>query len=200
ILIAPEAFLGPAQTLANLHTTQGLDVVVSPLEAVFDEFNGGRRSSWAIKRSVRFALNQWQATFVLLLGDGTEDPLNHFGTSGPDLVPVAKVPGPVAIADGREIVPSDGWYVWCLNGCDPDPITHEVPPIVPDLYIGRLPATTVQEATDLVAKVVTYDGFNADQAWRNRMLLFSDDDFSSSVTFGDLGGSAYCRRFYEDRF
>jgi hypothetical protein len=200
VLIAPEAFLGAAQTLAALRQSQGINVVVSPLEAVFDEFNGGRRSAWAIKRYVRFALNQWQAKFVTLLGEGSEDPHNYFGTSGPDVIPVAKIPGPVAIADGREMVPSDGWYVWCLNGCGPDSVSGLPPPILPELFIGRLPATTAQEATDMVQKLVTYEQFSATQLWRNQILLFSDDDFSSSVTFGDLGGSQYCRRFYEDRF
>jgi len=34
---------------------------VSPIESVFDEFNGGRRSPWAIKRFIRHALNNWSA-------------------------------------------------------------------------------------------------------------------------------------------
>jgi hypothetical protein len=199
LLIAPEAFLTAVQPLANLRASEGLNVVVSPLETVFDEFNGGRRSSYAIKRYIRFALNNWSARFVTLVGDGSEDPNNYTGDSGPDLVPVAKVPGPVGVADGREMISSDGWYVWCLNGCDPGP--GGPPPILPELFLGRLPATTALEASDMVAKLVTYENLSATQTWRNRLLLFSDDEYSGVTTFGGNDpGSGYCHRFYEDRF
>jgi hypothetical protein len=201
LLIAPEAFLGAVQPLVDLRELQGLEVVVSPLEAVFDEFNGGRRSAWALKRYIRFALDNWAARFVLLVGDGSEDPQNFARNSGPDVVPIHKLPGPVGVSDGREVVPSDGWYVWCLNGCAPDPGTGQPPPILPELFIGRLPVTTVQEATDVVAKLVAYEDFSPVQPWRNRLLLFSDDEYSGATTFGGGGaGSGYCHRIYEDRF
>ncbi len=202
LLVVPETWLGSVQPLVNLRTAQGLEVAVSPLEAVFDEFNGGRRSAWAIKRYLRFALNNWGTTFVLLVGDGSEDPLNFTRTAGPDIVPVHKIPGPVSVPpDGREIVPSDGWYVWCLNGCPPDPGTGRPPPILPEMFIGRIPANTPQELADVVAKLVAYEDLSADQTWRNRQLLSSDDEYSAATTFGGGGGSvAYCLRFYEDRF
>jgi hypothetical protein len=202
LLIVPGAWAAAAQPLANLREGQGLSVRVSPLEAVYDEFNGGRRSAWAIKRYLRYALNNWGARFVLLAGDGSEDPQNFLRDSGPDVIPIHRLPGPVGVPpDGREIVPSDGWYVWCLNGCPPDPGGGQPQPILPELFLGRLPATTAQELTDMVAKLVAYEGFGADQAWRNRNLLLSDDEYSAATTFGGGGGSvAYCERFYEDRF
>ena len=201
LLIAPEAFLGAVRPLVDLREFQKLEVVVSPLEAVFDEFNGGRRSAWALKRYIRFALNNWGARFVLLAGDGSEDPQNFMREAGPDVVPVHRIPGPVGVSDGREVVPSDGWYVWCLNGCGPDPMTGQPPPILPELFLGRLPVTTVQEATDVVAKLVAYEDFSPVQPWRNDLLLFSDDEYSGATTFGGGGvGSGYCHRFYEDRF
>lgn len=195
LLIAPESFLGAVQPLADLREAEGLDAVVSPLEAVYDEFNGGRRSAWAIKRYIRFALNNWGARFVLLVGDGSEDPQNFTAEAGPDIVPIQRIPGPVGVSDGREVIPSDGWYVWCLNGCASNP------PVLPELFIGRLPVGTVQEATDVVAKLIAYENLSPAQSWRNRHLLFSDDEFSGATTFGG-GGSAsgYCHRLGEDRF
>ena len=53
LLVVPEAFLPAIQPLVDLRTSQGLRVVVSPLEAINDEFNGGRKSSYAIKRYLR---------------------------------------------------------------------------------------------------------------------------------------------------
>jgi len=196
LLIVPEAWKDVVRPLATRREADGLDPLVSPLEAVFDEFNGGRRSAWAIKRYLRYALNNWGAKFVLLAGDGSEDAQRFTQDSGPDVIPIQKVPGPVQVPpNGREIVPSDGWYVWCLNGCTPNA------PILPEFFIGRIPATTSQELADVVDKLVTYDQFDVRQAWRNRMLLLSDDDYSAATTFGGGGGSvSYCQRFYEDRF
>ena len=196
LLIVPEAWKGAVQPLATHREAQGLDPLVSPFEAICDEFNGGRRSAWAIKRYLRYALNNWGATFVLLAGDGSEDPQGFTASSGPDVIPIQKIPGPVQVPpEGREIVPSDGWYVWCLNGCSSNT------PILPELFIGRLPATTSQELTDMVAKLIDYDALDIRQTWRSRMLLLSDDDYSAATTFGGGGGSvSYCQRFYEDRF
>jgi hypothetical protein len=198
LLITPEAFLGAVQPLADLRESEGLDAVVSPLEAVFDEFNGGRRSAWAIKRYIRFALNNWGARFVLLVGDGSEDPQGFTAETGPDVLPIQKIAGPVGVSDGREVIPSDGWYVWCLNGCDPNPLP---PPVLPELFIGRLPVSTVQQATDVVAKLVAYENVTPTQSWRNQLLLFSDDEYSGATTFGGGGpGVGYCHRLEEDRF
>jgi peptidase C25-like protein/flagellar hook capping protein FlgD len=201
LLIVPEAWRTTVEPLAARRVVDSLEVLISPLEKIYDEFNGGRRSAWAIKRYLRYALNNWNARFVLLAGDGSEDPQKFLVDSGPDIIPVHKLPGPVQVPpDGREIVPSDGWYVWCLNGCI-EPGSPGAPPILPELFIGRIPAKTTQELADAVTKLVDYENFTADQTWRNKHLLLSDDMFSSITTFGGGGGGvAYCERFYEDRF
>ena len=201
LLIVPEAWRSVAEPLAAHRTAQGFQVLVSPLEAVFDEFNGGRRSPWAIKRYIRYALNNWNASFVLLAGDGSEDPQHFLQESGPDIVPIQRIAGPVGVqVDGREVVPSDGWYVWCLNGCPPDPRGYR-PPILPELFVGRIPATSPQQLSDMVTKLIRYDQVGADLPWRNRLLLFSDDEYSAEATFGGgSGGSGYCLKYYEDRF
>ena len=200
LLIAPEAFLPAATTLAALRSAQGLDVVVAPLESVNDEFNGGRKSSYAIRRFIRYAYDNWNARFVLLMGDGSEDPLNVTGSAGPDWVPVQKVFGPVGIfsTDGyfRETVPSDTWYVWAVD-TPPAPAA----PLLPDLYIGRLPVNSLAQANAVVSKLVAYEQVDTTQTWRRRILLHADDAWSGETTFGGgSGGSGYCFRPDERRF
>ncbi|HEY6867315.1 MAG TPA: C25 family cysteine peptidase, partial [Candidatus Eisenbacteria bacterium] len=109
LLIPPEAFLPAAQSLAALRRSEGLDVVLAPLESVCDEFNGGRVSSYAIRRFVRYAYDTWNASFVLLMGDGSEDPLHRLVTSGAEVIPAQKVFEQVAVSSGgtsmNEIAP-----------------------------------------------------------------------------------------------
>jgi len=197
LLIVPEALMAAAQPLADLRAGEGLRVIVAPLESVNDEFNGGRKSSYAIRRFIRYATDNWQSRFVLLFGDGSEDPMNTLGQAGPDLIPVQKILGPVGVtAAGTfayEVVPSDTWYVWNVDGA-PD----RGEPLVPELFIGRLPVNDVNQANAVVAKLIKYEQVDTTQTWRRRMMIMSDDAFSAATTFGGGGlQNDYCFRSYE---
>jgi hypothetical protein len=192
LVIAPEAFLPALPPLVALRQSTGLRVAVAPLESVQDEFNGGRKSSHAIKRYVTHALDNWNARFLLLVGDGSEDPQNFMGNSSTDWVPIQKISGPVFISFGYEIVPSDPWYGCIHNRCN----VNDAVPDVPELFIGRLPVASLQQAQEVVAKLVTYENFAADQTWRNKLLLCADDEYSGDTFFGGGGSqpAGYCRQ------
>ena len=202
LLIVPEVFLPAAQTLATLRQSEGLNVVIAPLESVNDEFNGGRKSSYAIRRFVRHGYDHWGASFVLLFGDGSEDPRRLLNTSTPDWVPIQKVFEPVGVPAvatyAYEIAPGDAWYVWTVDTA-PDPGPANMPtPLLPDLNIGRLPVNSLQQATDLVSKLAAYETVDTTQTWRRRMLFHSDDDYSGATTFGGGGTTpGYCLHDYE---
>lgn len=198
LLVVPEAFLPAVQPLVDLRTSLGLRVLVAPLESINDEFNGGRHSAAAVQRLARFAYQNWNTPFLMLMGDGTLDPQNFRKTSGIDWVPVLPTPGPVPVGDGYEIVPSDNRY-GCLTGnCDP---IYSGGDVVPELMIGRLPVNTLAEAVSTVAKVIQNETLIGDLSWRRRVLLHADDAFSGESFFGGGGTSSnYCRRSYEERF
>jgi hypothetical protein len=205
LLIVPEALLATVQPLVDLRTSQGMSVVVAPAEGLYDEFNGGRRSAYAIKRFVRFAYSQWNARFVTLVGSGAgEDPQNQYGTAGADWVPTNMILSPVPVfipTSGdfaSELIPSDPWYVWCVDPACTDP---SLAPKLHDLFIGRLPVSDAAEAASVIQKVVAYDAVSPADDWRRRMTLFADDDFSGNTTFGGGGAtSGYCERNYERLF
>jgi len=182
LLIVPEAFLPAVAPLAQLRRDQGLGVVVAPLEAVNDEFNGGRKSVYAIKRFLRWALEQWNSRFVVLVGNGSVDGRHVLTTSGTDWVPIPLIPGPVSSGPlGLEMIPADPWYGWRLHDT-PTPADNLWEP---ELYVGRLPVNTLEQANDVVAKLVAYEGFSAGQTWRRHMVLLADDCYSRQATFGD---------------
>ncbi len=198
LLVVPEAFLPAVQPLVNLRESQGLRVLVAPTESIYDEFNGGRHSGLALRRFFRYAYQNWDSRFVLLLGDGTVDPQRTASTSGVDWVPTLPIPGPVAVGEGFEITPSDPAY-GCLTGnCNPQGFT----PVLSELMIGRLPVNTLAGAQAVVAKVVGYEQLAPDQSWRRHVLLCSDDAFSGDSFFG--GGetpvAGYCHHPEEEHF
>jgi len=194
LLIVPEAFAGATDPLVTLRRDQGLEPVLAPLEALNDVFNGGRKSPYAIKRFIRYAYDNWDARFVLLVGDASEDPLGASRFSGKDWVPTQRILGPV-IASGEEesfseAIVSDSWYVWCLECANPS-----LAPKLPDLHIGRLPINSLGEATAVVTKLVNYENVTPDQTWRRKMVLVSDDLYSGASLFGGGGqiSTTYCR-------
>ena len=195
VIVVPEAFLPAVAPLVALRQAEGLGVAVAPLESVNDEFNGGRKSCWSIKRYLRYASEQWNTRFVVLVGDGSSDARNLLGTAGTDWVPVALIPGPVSSgALGLEMIPADPWYGWCL---DEAPACLSSVLIEPDLYVGRLPVNSLQQAQDVVAKLVAYESFDSDETWRRRMVLLADDAYSTTTSFGVGGGTSYCYHSYE---
>ena len=177
---------------------QGLDTLVAALESVNDEFNGGRKSKYAIRRFLQWAYggSGWDTRFVTLLGDGSEDGRGVYYGSGTDWVPVPLVPGPVSAGTlGLEMVAADPWYGACLGA---DESCWYSALIEPDLYVGRLPVNSLEQANGVVAKLAAYESLSADATWRRRMLLLADDCYSSVSTFGGGSGStAYCHHGYE---
>jgi hypothetical protein len=198
VIVAPEAFVDATAPIAALRQSQGLTVLTAPLESVNDEFNGGRRSPYAIRRFLQYAYDQWGASYVLLVGDGSIDPQNQLGTSGIDWLPAQKIMGPVPAGDLRETIPSDTWFVNFNSAHPGTPATHKLP----DLFLGRIPANSVADLQGFVAKLLQYENVGADQAWRKKMLLLADDKYSTVTFFGGGGDNRteYCERDYENVF
>jgi hypothetical protein len=205
LIIVPEAFREAVEPLRALRESQNLSVIVAPLEAVNDEFNGGRKSSYAIRRFIRYAYRNWDSQYVLLVGDASEDPQQLLAPGDPtfpkDWVPAQKIAGPVPISDNilsvNESIPSDPWYVWCVD-C-PSIISQRK---IHDLFIGRLPVNSLTQAQAVIDKIVKYENPQGDQEWRKRLLLLADDAYSTVSFFGggNPGDAFYCHRSYEEVF
>ncbi len=199
LLVVPEAFLPAVQPLVDLRQSQGLRVLVAPLESLNDEFNGGRKSAYAIRRFVRFAYQKWDSRFLLLMGDGSQNPQQFGAMRDPDYVPVRFVPSQVGVGEGAETITSDAWY-GCITG-ECDPATYDTPgePLpMSELFIGRLPVHSLTETQQVVSKLVAYENLAGDQSWRRKLLLQSDDSYSTS-SFGGVE-TRYCFWYWEEVF
>jgi len=143
ILIAPRAFLAAAEPLAERRRDQGLTTRAVSLEELAAEFGHGRASAEAIKSFLAHAFHSWSRPsprYVLLLGDASYDPRNFIGSSQPSPLPAlwAKTS-----------------YLWTAS--DPELAAVNGEDTLPDLAIGRLPATTVEQAEALVEKLLAWE-------------------------------------------
>ncbi len=162
VVVAGEALDDEAEAFAAYRRSQGMSAVVARVEDIYDEFNGGVASPWAIRDFLHHASENWAEppSYVFLAGDGSIDFKNYDGL-GENLVPA-----PFAVTvDG--LVPSDNLLAdWV--GDDG----------VPEVAIGRLPAQLPAELAAYRAKVEAFE--TAAGEWKHHSLWLADDP--------DLGG------------
>src|SRR6266498_5290706 len=143
LLLGPQPFLPAAQPLLDLRAGQGLRVQPVALEQVYQDFGHGEAAPQAIHDFIAYAYHFWQGPsprYVVLLGDASYDYKDflHSGT-------VNRVP-PLLVKTSFLWTASDPAYA-AVNGDD----------LLPDLALGRLPASSPEEAQALVEKVVAFE-------------------------------------------
>ncbi len=137
VVIAGPGLEEAAEDLAALRRAQGLTALVAPVVDVYDEFNHGIVSPWAIRDFLAHAVKRWRQAprFVVLLGDGSFDYKDAMGLGG-NLIPppMARTPEGLFTSDNR---------IADLEGNDG----------VPEVAIGRIPALSLSEAAAYVTKL-----------------------------------------------
>jgi hypothetical protein len=56
--------------------------------------------------------------------------------------------------------------------------------LVPDVSLGRLPASNIQEVENFVAKVIAYESSANDSTWKDKVLIITNDERPEWVTYG----------------
>ena len=153
------AFLAAAEPLVQRRQDQGLTARAVSFEEIADEFGHGQPSAEAIQAFLAYAFHSWtrpSPRYVLLLGDSSYDPRNFIGTSQPSPLPAL-------------------WtktsYLWTVS--DPQLAAVNGEDALPDLAIGRLPATTVEQAQTLVEKLLAWE--DSGQGLSGQAALVADN-------------------------
>jgi len=155
IIITHEKFKEQAKRLANYRSQQnGFRVMIVDVQDIYDELNAGIMNPRAIKDFLTHAFVNWQKpapSYVLLFGDASWDPKLLSSTS----VKINYVPS-------YGILVSDNWFV-SLDGPDD---------FLPDMFIGRIPVETPEQAAIVVDKIIAYESLDFD-AWNKEFILLN---------------------------
>jgi hypothetical protein len=156
VIITRRDFFPSVEPLISHRRGQGLGVSVVDIEDIYDEFNYGEKSARAAKDFLAYAKSDWAKAprFVLIVGDASLDPKNYFGGGDGDVVPTKLLDTTLMETA------SDDW----LADFNEDGLA--------EMAVGRLPASTPDEAALMVAKVIAYDG----AATASGVLLVSDSN------------------------
>jgi hypothetical protein len=173
VVIAPRELLEAAQPLVERRRSQGLSSRAVSFEEIASEFGHGQPSAEAIRAFLSYAYHSWQRPsprYVVLLGDATYDP-RHFQ--------------PTSWASPLPALWTKTSYLWTAS--DPALAAVNGDDLLPDLAIGRLPATTREQAEALVAKLLAWE--ESGQGLNGNAVLVADTpdmagDFEADVEDG----------------
>ena len=160
VVIGPREFLQAAKPLLDLRRREGLSVLAANIEDVYSEFGHGE----ARPESVAEFLQSAPPHYVLLLGDATYDPKDYLGTGKPNFVPA-------------RMVRTD--HLWTASDPSYATLDHDE---IPDLAIGRIPATSVEDVEAMVAKILRYES----ESRSGRVVVVADN----ADRAGDFEGDA----------
>ncbi|MGP0020696.1 MAG: C25 family cysteine peptidase [Candidatus Sulfotelmatobacter sp.] len=152
--------------LVRAHQAEGKTSAVIPINDLYDEFNFGERTPFAIRWFLQTAKQNWKRppSYLLLNGRASLDPRNYLGFGYLDLVPTRMV------AASSLMTGSDDWFS-DFNDSG-----------MPTIATGRLPVSTADEATTVVGKIATYEGQSTNGPWTANALMVADKDDTENFT------------------
>jgi len=186
VIVCPPAFSSQALRLAERRSSEGMSVVMVTPQQIFNEFSSGTRDATAIKRYMRMLYDRAGADpemmprHLLLFGDGSYNNLSLASTNQ-NIIPTYQT---AESLDPRKCYVSDDYFGLL------DPNEGEAPGDLMDIGVGRLPVHDLQQATEVVNKILNYDrlqllssnggnctstGDGGSVDWRTHVLFTSDD-------------------------
>lgn len=174
----------PVSQLASWYNSHGTKTLIVDAVQVYDDFNYGIESPYAIRSFISHAYHNWSTApkYVLLVGEGTYN--TKGGGKVSNLVPVMMMQtyrfGTTA---------ADNFYA-CVDGDDP----------IPDVAVGRIPASTTDQMKAAIGKILSYYS-NGTYGWQNEAVLVAGEENTfhiqtDSVVHSMLPPSLFVKRLY----
>ena len=171
VVITHPDFASSIAPLVKLHASQGSSVIVVTTDQIFDAFNFGERSPFALRSYLQLAATSWHVRpqAALLVGRASFDPRDYLGFGYLDFVPTRM------IETAAFKTASDDW------------LTDFNETGFATIPTGRLPVDTPANAALVVSKIVGYESGASAGPWQQQALVIADQNidanFSSAANF-----------------
>ncbi|MFH1013082.1 MAG: C25 family cysteine peptidase [Thermoplasmatota archaeon] len=191
VIIAPQAFLPTIQPLIDHKNHYGIKTFLKTTEDIYSEYTGTDRQE-QIRTFIKDAIEQYGITYVLLMGDITCVPIRKTALSWdyygnivvPDVITdlyysdIYDANGSMSLWDTNQ----DGTYSEIRMIMNDRPYNETVEIIdtfeaIPDIIVGRLPCSTIQDVQQVVKKIITYETTTYGSDWFHRLILLGGDTF-----------------------
>lgn len=176
LIVSHPSLLEEANRLAEFHRQKsGLTVYVTTPNLIYNEFSSGAQDVSAIRDFARMLYSASspgkQLRYLLLFGDGSFDYKDKL-TNNNNLVPTYQT---IASLNLVNSIATDDYFGYLDAGEGAGNINFL------DIGIGRFPVTTLQQAKQMVDKVIRYVEKNPETfaEWRNELVFVADDGDSN---------------------
>jgi hypothetical protein len=201
VIITPTKFSNELQSLIDHKNLVGVHTFMKTIEEIYQEYNG-RDEAEKIKYYIYESVENMDIGYVLLIGDVDITPIrktevNHIWTYS-EVIQVDDVITDLYYAD---IYDSNGNFSsWDSNddgvfsefylynfGENPGEIevVDEVE-LSPDIGVGRIPCTNVDELEIVINKIITYETQSFTD-WFNKLILVAVDGHPNPGNQGEMG-------------
>jgi hypothetical protein len=166
IIITHADFAGQAQRLAQHRAVEGLRTAVVDVQDIFDEFNDGMYDPNALRDFISYAYFNWTRPaplYVLLFGTTT----HYMDKKAAEAI------------DLKSFIPTLMVYTnsWGMTSSDNALVSVSGNDILPDLYVGRYPVSTTEQAEILVQKTLDYEQRPVIGKWRRSIgMVYAEGD------------------------
>ena len=190
LIITPLFLYNQAEKLAQFHrNNSGMNVKTVPIETIYHEFSSGKQDVAAIRNFIKYVYFNASSVskrvkYVNLFGDASFDYKNRI-PNNTNVVPVFHgldpTAGKVNNTSNFSILNtfmSDDFY-GLMDDNEGRMLSSGGDEGI-DIAVGRMVVSTVQEADDVVNKVIRYHDEKSYGRWRNSYIILSDDADSVS--------------------
>lgn len=171
LIITNNALAAAVEPIKTYRESTGYTCEIVLLEDIYDEFNGGIKSPYAIRDFLRFTYSSsnWSGTqgsplYVLLVGDA-----NFNSRSTDDIVPIQYIQ-----TQSYGSSASDHWYSLVDDSDN-----------LPDFFIGRFPVSTKDEIDIILAKISKYES-GISGSWKSRIQFIGGQAETRGVLTGSI--------------
>ncbi|MBC98222.1 MAG: hypothetical protein CME63_10755 [Halobacteriovoraceae bacterium] len=146
IIVAKSHLIPSARRLADYRGQDGFNPLVISFSQIYDEFNHGRVSSYAINEFLQYAYTNWKTKpkYLFLLGDASYDPKDRLGIMG-------KNTEPIFLTSGVDNDFGSDFSLGILNFGEEDESLR------PYLSIGRLPTDDLYLIDSYIDKLIDFE-------------------------------------------
>lgn len=172
VIVTPNNLKSQAERLADFHRTySGLNVKVVTLESLYVEFSSGKQDIGAIRNFVRYIYENGSTAakrikYVCLFGDASfdfKDRIPH----NTNIVPIFQ--SLYSFSVGSSFISDD--YFGLMDPGEGNMLNYQGL----DVAVGRILASSLAQAEQLVTKIIDYHGEKSFGRWRNNLVMISDD-------------------------
>lgn len=171
VIVTQDYLINQVEDLAEYHRRNGLTVEIVDLEKIYNEFSSGNPDLTAIRDFTKHLYDNATTTdhkikYLCLFGDASYDYKDRI-VGNNNIVPVFEAFDSFNLANSYV---TDDYY----GMMDPNEgllTAHDRQ----DVITGRIPVTDIQQASEVIAKIMNYYSTNGLGDWRNSVTLIADD-------------------------